>query len=117
MIGCAVIPFGQWRNQVYQKDFYIELESCRTSGLTCTIDNTVLQASPYSLADKDIVEAKVLAINVFGESAQSLQGSGGSLPGKPDAPAAPTTKDNDLEIEISWVAPFDGQSPILDYLV
>jgi len=114
--GCAVLG-GSWTNQVYKKDFYIELVSCRTSGLTCTIDNAVLRASPYSLADNARVVAKVLAENVFGESVQSLEGAGGWLPGVPDAPAAPTTKDNDLEIEISWLAPFDGASPILDYLV
>jgi len=39
------------------------------------------------------------------------------MPRVPDVPAAPTTKDNDLVIEVSWIAPFDGGSPILDYKV
>lgn len=37
------------------------------------------------------------------------------MPHIPDTPVSPSTKDNDLEIEISWLAPFDGRSTIIDY--
>jgi len=69
------------------------------------------------LEDGDLVEAKMVAINIYGESKQSSSGSGGLLPRKPDAPAAPTAKNNDHEIEFTWTEPFNGGSPILDYWV
>lgn len=35
----------------------------------------------------------------------------------PDAPVIPTTTINNMNVDIRWVAPFDGGSPILSYKV
>jgi len=95
-------PLGSvYTNQVYKKDTHTEVESCRTTGLSCEIENTVLQAAPFSYEDGESVEAKVTAINIFGSEISSA-GSGGILPRVPDAPQAPTARNLDYEIEFTW---------------
>ena len=47
---------------------------------SCTIPVAILRAAPFNLADFDSVTARVAALNSYGESAFSYEGSGASIP-------------------------------------
>jgi hypothetical protein len=51
-------------------------DSTVISSRTCSISLATLKASPYLLVKGDSVVAKIVSINVYGESNQSSEGSG-----------------------------------------
>jgi len=53
---------------------------------SCEIELGTLQASPYSLAGGDSVFARVVSVNVYGESPQSAEGNGAFIQLVPDPP-------------------------------
>ena len=46
------------------------------SNRQCNISLDTLKATPYSLVLGDSVKAKIIAVNVYGESEMSTEGSG-----------------------------------------
>ena len=53
---------------------------------TCTIPVTALRSSPFSLDWGSSVYAKVIAINLYGNSLESEAGNGAVITTTPDAP-------------------------------
>lgn len=53
---------------------------------TCTIPVTVFRSSPYDLPWGSSVYAKVIAVNLYGDSTESLEGNGAIITTTPDAP-------------------------------
>jgi hypothetical protein len=52
----------------------------------CHIQITTLTAQPFNVDGGDSIYAKVSALNVYGESAQSIEGNGAVYNRYPDAP-------------------------------
>lgn len=73
---------------------------------TCTIPVLTLISSPYSLPWGSSVYAKVIALNIYGDSSQSDEGNGAVIVTIPDAPI---TLDEDESqrtksvLAITWV--------------
>jgi len=88
---------------------------------SCTIPKTVFIATPYNLAWGDSIQAKVIAVNIVGQSAESEVGNGALLRREPDAPfnlAKVTTSTSSSQITISWQEGLqNGGSSVLDYSV
>jgi hypothetical protein len=53
---------------------------------TCSIYLDTLTDSPYDLVKDDDVVATIVAVNLYGESPQSVDGSGAVIQLAPDAP-------------------------------
>jgi hypothetical protein len=60
---------------------------------------------------------KVSARNSLGSGIESVSSSVATPRDVPYAPAAPTVNAGDSKLTLNWIAPVDGGSPILDYLV
>lgn len=88
---------------------------------SCTIPVTVLKTAPYSLDWGASVFAKVIAINFYGESYESLAGNGAVITTNPDKPtdlAEIYEHRSKSTLAISWTAPvFTGGAVIEDYRV
>ena len=72
------------------------------------------------LTNGDTYEARVRAVNSVGESLYSALGSGtpvASRPGGGSTLALRAEEGGDTEVELSWLAPDDGGSPITGYTV
>jgi hypothetical protein len=87
----------------------------------CTINISTLLASPYNYDGGDQIYAKVSAVNLYGESDQSLEGSGVYYNEVPDAPLS-LTEDNSVRTSttngLSWSpGVLDGGLPVIDYRV
>ena len=66
-----------------------EIADCdmkQNPSLSCVLPVQTLKASPYSIAWGASVYAKVIAINIFGESFESAEGNGAVIITYPDAP-------------------------------
>jgi len=89
--------------------------------LTCTIPVTALRSSPYSLQWGASVYAKVLAINVYGNSLNSEEGNGAIITTTPDSPinlAEDSTHRTKSTLGLTWSqAEFTGGAVILDYRI
>lgn len=89
--------------------------------LTCTIPQSVFEASPYSLVLADLVRAKVDATNVKGTSDESAVGGSATIIQVPDAPLTLTENTSErtpTSLGLQWTAGnSDGGSAILDYRV
>ena len=102
--------------------FTVDSTNCdmQSSPLTsCVIPVSALRAAPYSLDWGTSVVAKVVAINAYGSSTESVEGNSGIIITTPD-PATTLAEVVDQRtvstIGISWVAPiFTGGSAIEDY--
>lgn len=88
-------------------------------GTTCSVPVSVLRAAPYSLEWGDHVYAKVIAINSYGDSPESVEGNNAYITTNPDPPTdlleiyEERTKST---LGISWSAPiFTGGDVIEDY--
>ena len=57
-----------------------------STDLTCTIPVAVLRSAPFSLDWGTSVLAKVIAINDYGDSQESVAGNGAVITTTPDAP-------------------------------
>ena len=104
--------------------FSVETTSCdvSTSTLTtCTIPVAALRSSPFSLDWGSSVFAKVIAVNLYGDSLESEAGNGAVITTTPDAPTdllevyEQRTKST---LGLSWAAPvFTGGAVIEDYRI
>lgn len=89
--------------------------------VTCTVPALVLRVEPYSLPWGSSIYAKVIAINLYGDSLISNEGNGAVIITKPDPPInlaeeyALRTKST---LGLVWdEAPFIGGTPVLDYQI
>jgi hypothetical protein len=57
-----------------------------STATTCTIPVTVFRTSPYDLPWGSSIYAKVIAINAYGYSTESLEGNGAIITTTPDVP-------------------------------
>ena len=85
----------------------------------CVVSLTTLQAVPYSLVFDDDVQVKIVSINLYGESDQSLAGSGAKIQVVPDAPISlannPLVTDA-TKIGLTWSQGVsNGGTVVLDY--
>ena len=92
-----------------------------STDITCTVPVTALRAEPFSLDWGTSVFAKVIAINLYGDSLESSEGNGAVITTTPDVPTdvdefyAQRTKST---LGLSWIAPvFTGGAVIEDYRV
>jgi hypothetical protein len=91
-----------------------------SSSVTCSVPASALVAAPFSLDWGDSVIAKVLAVNAYGESLESVEGNGAVILTYPDAPidvlevVADRSKSS---LGISWTAPFAGGDTSLVYRI
>ena len=89
----------------------------------CTIPVTALRQSPFALTTGDDVVAKVIAFNAIGDSAESAEGQGATVPAEGSVPGAPTSLQrieptDTTQATISWSAPSDdGGSAVTSYAV
>lgn len=85
----------------------------------CYISLDTLKATPYNLIKDEGVYAKIISVNVYGESVESAAGSGALIQLVPDAPISlvndPTTT-SDTTIRFSWIpGPSDGGAAVIDH--
>jgi hypothetical protein len=85
------------------------------------INLSTLRASPYLLVKGNSVFAKVISVNIYGDSEQSTAGNGAVIQYVPDAPITlandPTTTSDTL-IRFTWSdGASDGGSSVIDYTV
>ena len=91
------------------------------SAAQCSVPITILRASPYSLSWGSSIYAKVVATNIYGNSAISLSGNGAVILTVPDSPT--TIVENfalksGTTISISWInGAHNGGAPVLDYTI
>ena len=75
------------------------------SSQTCSISLATLKASPFLLIKDESVYAKIISVNVYGESVHSSAGNGAVIQLVPDAPISltndPTTTIDTL-IRFTW---------------
>jgi hypothetical protein len=87
----------------------------------CSIALTTLKASPYLLVKDDSVVAKIISVNVYGESELSSEGSGAVIQLVVDAPinlANDPLTTTDTTIRFTWSDGLsDGGSSVIDYSV
>ena len=80
---------------------------------------TTLQAVPYSLVFDDDVQVKIVSINLYGESDQSLAGSGAKIQVVPDAPISLANNalvTDATKIGLTWSQGVsNGGTVVLDY--
>lgn len=87
----------------------------------CDVPLATLTSAPYSLVYGESVFARVIAINVKGNSVESLEGNGAKVITKPDAPIN-LLEDTSLRtastLGLQWQdGASDGGSVILDYRI
>jgi hypothetical protein len=95
--------------------------SATVSSRDCSISLATLSASPYLLELNESINAKIISINVYGESVQSASGSGALMKFVPDAPVDLTNDDattSETVIRFTWSdGASNGGNTILDYTV
>ena len=122
-------PVLSYRLLLKQKDgsFSVESTSCDaensqsiTDSRECTVAISLLTAEPFSLEDEDHVHAKVIALNIVGESAASEEGNGAEviLSSPPDKVTGLSISSQDkTSISFSWTEPANGGRPIQGYKI
>jgi hypothetical protein len=92
-----------------------------STDVSCTIPVAALKAEPFSLDWGTSVYAKVVAVNQYGDSVESLTGNGAVITTTPDVPtnvAEVYEQRTKSTLGLSWVAPvFTGGAVIEDYRV
>lgn len=107
--------------------YHTELEYCDGSDptivdtRTCTIPLSTFYSSPFDMVLGDHIYAKITAINLYGDSLESVPGDGAAVVFLPEAPlnlannAAETT---DVQISLLWEPGIsDGGRPVLDFRI
>lgn len=87
--GSAITGYRVSIGQSDLSTYTIDFTNCDMSSsvlITCTIPVTTLIVEPYSLPWGSSVYAKVIAINIYGDSTESLAGNGAVIVTTPDAP-------------------------------
>jgi hypothetical protein len=96
-------------------------DSTVISSRTCSITLATLKVSPYLLVRDDNVVAKIVSVNVYGDSEQSSEGSGAVIQLVADAPislANDALTTTDSVIRFTWIdGSSDGGASIIDYTV
>jgi hypothetical protein len=89
------------------------------SSRSCSIALATLRASPYNLVLDDSVYAKVISVNVYGESGESTEGNSALIQYVPDAPinlANNPTVTLDTIIGFTWTdGASNGGTAVIDY--
>lgn len=87
----------------------------------CSVPLTVFFAAPYNVVIGDNIFAKVLAVNIYGESDYSDLNSGATARRTPDAPFNLENLDSITDadsIGLSWFpGPSNGGAPVVDYRI
>jgi hypothetical protein len=122
-------PLTAYKVEIKQSDgqYSEDLVNCDGSQSTirqnkkCTIPFTALRATPFEIPWGSSIYARVLSVNVVGESAYSAVGNGAIIL---SIPSAPYNLENDAlvsgksEIKFDWYEPLEtGGTTILDYRV
>jgi hypothetical protein len=104
--------------------FSVDATNCDMSSsilTTCTVPVTSLRSSPYSLEWGSSVFAKVIAVNIYGNSIESTDGNGAVITTSPDAPinlAEVVVERTKSTLGLSWdAAAFTGGDVIIDYRI
>jgi hypothetical protein len=91
------------------------------TALSCTVPSISLHEAPFSLPWSSSVYAKVIATNLYGDSAYSVAGNGGVIYAVPDVPV---NLSENLEersgstLGLTWEDGSDaGGTPVIDYKV
>lgn len=96
-------------------------DSTIVSNTQCSIPISTLTQAPYSLSIGDYVSAKLIAINIKGDSVESSAGSGAFIITVPNAPinlAENTAQRTVSDLGITWqAAANNGGSVVIDYRV
>jgi hypothetical protein len=91
------------------------------SDTECTIPVTALKAAPFSLPWGTNVHAKIVASNVYGDSAESVPGNGAYITTNPDPPINMIERYSDRSpttLGLTWEpATFTGGDVIIDYRI
>ena len=84
----------------------------------CTIDLETLKASPFNLVKDDPVNVRIVSVNVYGDSVESVTGVGAVIQLIPDAPfslANDPAVTTDTRIRFTWSdGASDGGTQIID---
>lgn len=92
-----------------------------TTNTECTIPLDTLTAAPFDLELGNVIYARVVAFNYYGDSASSPIGSGSVIQLVPDAPinlVNDPSVTSSFAISFSWEdGSSDGGSPVLDYRI
>lgn len=118
-----IISIRQSDNVTYS----IEATSCDGSSPSivdatiCSVPISTLRAGAFQLPWGSSIWAKVIAINLYGESVESVEGNGAIILTIPDSPVS-LTEDYPQRVAttlaITWVeGAHDGGSPVIDYRV
>lgn len=87
----------------------------------CTIQIETLLATPYNVDGGDHIYGKVSAINVYGESAESIEGNGAYYTRVPDAPLdvqEDRTGKTSTTLDLVWTDGLNnGGIQLIDYRV
>jgi alpha-tubulin suppressor-like RCC1 family protein len=86
-------------------------------GATSTVSASQLHAKVSNLAPGTTYTFTVHATNAVGDSGESPASNAVTGIGRPDAPIGVTAVAGEREATVSWAAPADNNSPILDYTV
>ena len=81
---------------------------------------TTFRASPFNKAQGELVKAKVVAFNERGQSLTSAETAGGApIEVEPYqiTTLASGSGTSHLQVQIEWIAPDDGGSPISSYVI
>jgi hypothetical protein len=84
------------------------------------IEMSTLRATPLSLVQSSLIQAKVVATNLNGSSVESLPNSSGAIvETEPNQVALPTqgSATSHLQVQVNWVTPFNGNSAITSYAI
>jgi titin len=75
------LPITQYKVYIRSSISTFELDSasCNVAVTTCSVPLLTLQASPFDLALGDLVQARIRAVNLVGESVDSSQNTAGAL--------------------------------------
>lgn len=84
-------------------------ESDGVSTLTSMVVSGLTNGTPYVF--------RVSAVNGAGRGYSSAPSAATTPSGRPLAPAAPSGVSRDRRVSLSWAAPADGGSPVVDYVV
>lgn len=89
--------------------------------VSCTIPVNELREAPFNLLWGSQIIAKVVAVNSYGNSVESEQGSSAIILTKPDAPSDFTeeiTFRTESNLKLTWIkAPFVGGAEVLDFRI
>lgn len=88
---------------------------------TCTIPVSIFRTSPYDLPWGSDIYAKVITVNIYGDSLSSVEGNGALIRTTPDVPTDLAEDYNERTksaLGITWIMPvFTGGVPIIDYRI